>query len=364
MSAVHELRIKSPAGVLRAVITDYRSLSYTKEVNAPGELRFALDGTHAAIAYMERDAQVELWRANPDNNIDWYCDFYGFWRAEERQADADGLTTYVGICPGQMDLLRRVIVGYPAGADLRSTFTDDPGETVLKNLVKYNATSLGTTADGRKRDVSLQGVSVQADGGGGETISYACAFQTLLTALQDVAPIAGGDFDLIRTGAQAWEFRWYAGQRGTDRSASVTFALQYGNMVIPVLTRDYSREATIAVVGGQGEDDSRSVVIVQGANYGTATYRNIEAFVDARQFITTAGLAAAGSASLEQMRAIETLNFDVVQSPSTLYGFHYALGDLVTGYYQGVTATKQISRVTVSVETGGDERIDIETEAP
>jgi phage terminase large subunit-like protein len=42
---------------------------------------------------------------------------------------------------------------------------------------------------------------------------------------------------------------------------------------------------------------------------------------------------------------------------------HYFLGDLVTGYFEGITATKQISAVTVTFAPGSDraETISVET---
>ena len=91
----------------------------------------------------------------------------------------------------------------------------DSSEYVAKELVKYNLTSSGTTGDARARTVTITGVSIQADAGTGNTISFKCAWRNLLASIQEVAQIGGGDFDLIKTGTQAWEFRWYNGQRGT-----------------------------------------------------------------------------------------------------------------------------------------------------
>ena len=42
----------------------------------------------------------------------------------------------------------------------------------------------------------------------------------------------------------------------------------------------------------------------------------------------------------------------MLQVPQTLYGQHYTLGDLVTAAYQGVVATKQVRRVSVSMADG------------
>ncbi len=358
MSAVYQLRTYTSAGVLTAVVTDFISLSYVKGVNEPGALSFVLNATHWAIDHLTLDAQVEVWRRDLDAGIDWYCDFYGLWRGEERAANSDGISYYTATCPGQLSLLARMIVAYYANTTGRNSFSAAPAETIAKALVQYNATSSGTTGDGRLRDVTLSGISVQADAASGPSIDYACAWRNLLTALQEIAQVGGGDFDLVKTGAATWEFRWYDGQLGTDRSATVTFALQYGNMANPKLIRSSAEERTVAIVGGQGEETSRNVTVRTGANYSASN--SVEVFVDARELTLTASLDAKGDRELDTYQRRDVLSFDVLQVPSTLYGLHYGLGDLVTGYYQGVTATKVIQRVTVEVGEDGQERIRVE----
>lgn len=359
MSATYQLRTYTRAGVLTNIITDYLQLAYVREVNGPGMCQFTLNADHTAIDDFTLDAQVEVWRADTANGIAWYCDFYGFWRGEQRRADSDGVSTYTAFCVGQMHLLARAIIAYPAHTNNRSSFNNSAAETTAKLLTKYNATASGTTGDGRKRTVTLFGISNQADGATGKPFDYNCTWRNLLSSLQEVAQIGGGDFDLIKTGAQTWEFRWYNGQRGTDKSASITFALQYGNMANPQLTRNSLDEKTVAIVGGQGEEASRTVVVRTGANYD-ATYNATETFVQAIEYTATDGLNSAGDRELEASRRRDALTFDVLQIPSTRYGLHYVLGDLVTGYYQGITATKKIQRVNVSLDTNGEESIRVE----
>lgn len=354
MAAEYRVRIYSRTGVLVYELVDYTALAYTREVNAPGMAVVTLPGEHAAAAGVDLDFRLEVWRRNQTYSLDWYRDFSGLVRDVERRAAEDGMRTATIYAPGDLSLLGRAIVGYKAATANRSKFTTAKAETVLKNLAKYNATSSGTTGDGRIRNVDLAGISLQADGAGGNTLDVACAWQNLLEACQDVAAVAGGDFDLIKTGAAAWEFRWYAGQRGTDRSATVLFALTRGNMANPVLLRNTLTEATVAVVGGQGEESARSVVIRTGANYN-ASYNATEVFVDARQMSTTAGLNAAGDRALWEAQARYTLEFDVVQTPSTFYGSHYDLGDLVAASFEEYSGTKKITGVAVQFDNNGEQ---------
>lgn len=354
MATDYKLRIYNRSGVLQYEIVDFRALGYTRQVNAPGMATVVLDGAHPAVAAVDLDWQLEVWRRNPAFRLDWTCDFYGLIRDTERTSDEKGIQTATLYAPGSLHLLQRAIVAYKTGDADRSLFTADPAETIAKALVTYNATSSGTVLDGRLRAVNLTGISVQADAAGGNTLDMVCSYQNLLSALQEIAAIGGGDFDLVKTGAAAWEFRWYSGQLGTDRSATVTFALGYGNMAGPTLKRNTLNERTVAIVGGQGEADSRTVEVRTGANYA-AGYNGAEMFVEGRSYSTTAGLQGAGDRALDEAKARYSLEFDVIQTPASVYGVHYGLGDLVTAQFEEYSATKKIVSVTVeAIRTGGE----------
>lgn len=356
-------RAGSPVRILTGDADGFRWLSYRKELNAPGLLMFDLETDHAAIDDLERDGQIEVWRRDAANDLDWYVDFEALFVDEERFTDDAGNGTFRAICPGQMDFLSRAVVAWAADTADRSVFTADPAETIMKTLVTYNAVAASaTTGNGRLRTTDLANITVETDAAGGNSVTFACAHQGLLEALQDLARIGARDFYLARTGAQAWEFR-VKQYLGTDRSATVVFALNYGNMGNPQLRRNRLNEKTVAIVGGQGLEDDRDFEVRTGTNYN-ATYNSKEVFYPATQYTTTAGLQAAGDIRLDELRARDDLTWDVIQTPGSLYGVHYFLGDLVTGLYQEITATKQISAVTVTFAPGDDrvETIQIGTE--
>lgn len=372
MAISYSLQIYNRAGVRQGLLTGstqtvdsggFRVLSYRKEVNAPGFLTFVIDSDHPLLELIETDWQVEVWRWDDALGVDKYCDFRAFYRDDESSADADSHSTTTVYCIGQMDLLARAIVNYKAGTANRNEFVSDPAETIAKTLVTRNATASGTTGDGRIRNVDAWGafVSVQADAASGNTIDYNCAYTNLLEALQDVARVGGGDFDLVKTAAQAWNFRWYAGQLGTDRSASVIFSQARGNMGNPTLAHNRLNESTVAIVGGQGEESARTIVTRTGANYD-ATYNSRELFVPATEYTTTDGLNGAGDRRLDEVEARDDLQFEVIQTPATLYGLHYNLGDLVTGSYRSTSQTKKIAAVVVAFQDGGEQAEQITVE--
>lgn len=359
MAAEYQLRVYSRSGVIQHIITDMLNLAYAREVNSPGVLTFDMPADHLAIGDFLTDSQVEVWRQDRAIGLAWYCDFRAFWRGERRSANSDGTRIYRAQCVGQMDLLRRAIVAYPAATADRSEFATTAAETIAKTLVQYNATADGTIVDGRVRDVTLSGIVLQGDAANGPNLTIRCAWRNLLETLRDLAELGGGDFDLEKTAGAQWEFRWHHGQLGADKTGTVRFALNFGNVTDPVLQRDHTREPTVAIVGGQGQEASRTIVVRTGANYD-ATYNASEVFVDSRQESTTAALQATGDVELSLAQTRNNLSFSVLQVPQTYYGVHYTLGDLVMGIYEGFSATKQVRKVSVAVAEDGTEQIRVE----
>lgn len=365
MAADYALVIKNRAGTVQYILTGqeggFRQLSYQKELNGAGLLMFDLTSGHTVTSSLERDGQIEVWRWDDANAIDAYDDFDALFVDEERSSDDDGQSIFRASCPGVMDYLARAIIAWPANTDNRTIFSSVAAETILKTLVTYNCTASASVANGRIRTTDISTISVAADGAGGNTLTYACAQQKLLEAMQEVALIGDRDFYLTRTGAQTWQLNT-AQYLGTDRHASVIFALNFGNMSNPVLKRNRLDEKTVVIVGGQGTDDTRSFEVRTGTNYN-ATYNSKEEFYPATEYSTAAGLDAAGDVKLEELRAKDDLQWDTIQTPGALYGLHYFHGDVVTGYYEGVTASKQISIVNVTYAPGDDhaENITIQT---
>lgn len=359
MASEYRLDIHTAVGVKRAEVTDYLTLAYTRRVNAPGLLTFSLPGSHSSLP-LEDGAQIVVHRRNPTTGLPWGADFWGLFRAEDRRyTDRDLFTAR---CPGVLSLLGRRIVAWRAGTVNRSEFSAVRAETIMKTLVNHNAGSAATTANGRVRDGQIAGytLAVEADGARGAILSLGCAWDNLLEALQKLAAVGGGDFDLLRTGATSLEFRWYTGQRGTDRSVTLLFALDRGNMAAPQYRHDRIEERTVAVVGGAGDGTARVAVVRTGTDWASAN--DSEVFVDARHSGDAATLQAAGDARLQERRARREFDFGVVQTTSCYYGLHYGLGDLVRAQYGAVNTLQKIVGVSISLDRTGQEQIDIEME--
>ncbi len=343
------------SGNKQFVLTDFLYFSYTAVVNSPGLLVLQVRGDHPLLSSIEDKWQVEIWR-KPEGQA-WGREMVTLYRDIAWMYSDRSIAKL--ICPGIIHMLGWRHVHWVAGTNLRSAFVNDPSETVLKNLVDYNCGPNATIANGRKREGAIAGLSVQADGALGNTINWYCMGKHVLTELQEIALIAGGDFDLVKTSDTTWEFRWYTGQLGTDRTALVTFSMKFGNMGIPVYTENRIYEKTVAGVWGQGEAAERDFVERLGAGYSASN--DIETFVDAREIDLgdTNGLNTKGDKRLVQDAATFDFTFETVQTPSSVYGVHYFLGDLATAInpYNDTEIVMKANRITIEMDEDGKEII-------
>jgi len=364
LTVTYRLHILTAAGVLKHILAvnpsnsdptkgGFLELAYVNQVNAVGDCAFTLDGAHVALADLTDRAQVEVWRSDPDNNIAWYRDWSGFFLDEERWM-ADGLSLFKAKCKGDQLLLNDRAVIFDADTSNRTAFVNAHAETIMKTLATYNCTASASVANGRDADGTITGVSVEADGAGGNHLDWKCARDNLLETLQKMAAVAGGDFDVIKTGAATWEFRWYTGQRGTDRTASVVFSLDHGNMAEPHYSKSRSGRITSVIVGGTGVASERLIAARTGNGY--AASNNIEAFYNgSSQTPTASGLNALGDQYLFEHRDQEQFSFKVLKTPACLYGRDYFLGDKVTAKFLTITTTPKIVSVGISAKSGQDQ---------
>jgi hypothetical protein len=365
MTAIYDLRILDRSGTLLHQLsasaptsditkTGYLDLAYRNNVNSYGTAAFILPYSHLAIPDITERCQIEIWRNDPDNGVGWMRDWEGIFLDEKRWYDkSTNRHLFKAYCYGSaFQMLEDRYVMWKSGVINRSAFTGVAAETIMKTLMQYNCTSSANVSNGREVDGTIAGLSIQADGGGGNVVDCSCAWKRLLDVLQSVASTGGGDFDLIKTGAAAWEFRWYAGQRGTDRRATVIFSDTLGNMTDQIYLKTRSGKKTSLVVGGQGLEDNRMIGSKTGNGY-SATDNFEKFFSSTSQASTVAGLQDVADQQLYAARDIESLSFSILPTPGTVYNRDYFLGDLVTGLYQGVSSTLKITGIGVSIESTG-----------
>ena len=344
--AQYRIDVRDLAGTKVAEITEYTALNYVNRRNQAGECVFSLSDTSSKINLFEDNCIVEILRKSPLYDLDWYVDFYGIYRAEERTESKSGLFT--ANCPGILDLLNDRIVAYPPQTVNRSEFTDKPAETILHTLVKYNATSSGTTVDGRVRLATIPGISAGTDLGRGPTVDYwECAEQPLLDTMYELATKHKVAYTLTNTGTNAWRWDYVV---NIDVSDSQIFSIKRGNVESITYRKDRRNERTVALVGSVGEGTLKAYDIRTGANYNVST-NNREMYVNAPSSAELDVIYLEGDKELNNRLAKPEITFNVLQTNSSYYGVHYGLNYLVTGQYRGVDYPLVVSEVSVDYST-------------
>lgn len=337
---------------------------FTESVYGDEPLVFGMDLNHPQIGTIEEFDIFEVMLRNIELGItDFVQAFVAIQRHQSIDMDDDGTIIVTFTAPNEKHALSWRSILWYAGVNDRSAFAVVKAETIMKTIVKYNATSFATVANGRQREGNLATamgvvITIAADLARGNNLSIAFMGANLLTTLQKITEQGGGDFSFRWQGGTAWTFEFYPGQLGSDKSTGVdrvVFSTAPGNNTMANPRLIYTGAgATAAVAAGKDSGTARAIDVVLGPDYA-ADY-DIEEFVDARNEDTSAGRIFRGGVRLEETRPREELQFDVLQTANQFYSpvavagrKTYRAGDLVLATYVDERVRK-IDRVEVNWE--------------
>lgn len=358
MTHAYQVKVFDPnTGVQTALLDYWTTLYIERPVNNFGTHQLTIDLDDSRVPYFVPDAIVEVWRKDDIGIHEWYREYVGLHITPQYEITETGRKLFTSYGRTLEDLLHRRTVRYFSGTPYATK--TGMGETVMKAFVAENAATLATSPP-RITDGTTTGLTVAADTALGLTWTGSRAWKNLLELLQDIAEATSVDFAIARVGNQppAYQFQTYYPQLGTDRRASVLFEVELGNMARPTYISSHTEEANDILVLGQGQEDDRTVYNTSDlVAIATSPINRREVNTDARQEDDTAGLAASADAALQEHKAQETFNFQVLQTPSALYGLHYFLGDVVAARFTTVNlaVTKKITRVTIRVAEGKED---------
>lgn len=348
------LRIKNAAGSVQAEFTPNGAdggengffwLTWHNIVNGIGVAQFEINQSNPDAQYIIDKAQIEIVRADDAIGLDEYASFEGIIRDDNPYTDEVGRDRLIVTAFDYNELPSRRQVAYYANKANYTIFTAVKGETVLKRLVRDNCDpAFATTGNTRDRTPNTLNLTIATDSARGNTINWTCGGRSkLIDELAKVALIAGGDWRVNRTGLASYQFEFYPGQLGQDRTSGATpiiFSLDRGNIRVPSLVRQRSAEKTVAIVGGKGEEDQRIIRVRTGANFSATN--DIETFVDGRNTADTGALDSIGDQALANLKLRNVLTFDVIQTGLYAIDKDYFLGDLTLAKYYGQTLTMKV----------------------
>lgn len=353
----YQVWLKNTSGIRVAVFDEWQSLSYTKSLNAIGEATLSINGNDSRKSLFTLDSQLEIYRRDTAGGSavsSWYLDWEGLVRYQQREVGPSGLLTMTIRAQDYKELLMRRLIVPASGADF-TTQSAVAGDTAAVYFVKQNIAD-----DAGSRQIA--NFTAQTAAGSASSISYQARYDKLYTVLRSIINSAtaagtGFDFDVVGTGAVTWEFRTYVPILGTDRSATMTFSLEFGNLTTPLYVDNRASEATVAYVLGQGEGSSRTVTTVTNSTAEDDSPFNRREVKASSQSSSTTEATNVGEALLRKGRRMQSLTFQPVQTTGTRYGSEWTLGDKVTAVFDGVEFVVQISSVNITSSASGDEII-------
>ena len=332
LNAGWEIWINDPTGARMASIDRVIVNNLTRSLNNVGMFSVSFPLGYYE-EYLSLDSIIEIWyNVDIPKRI-----FTGFARSFTYTTDENGLEIVTVSGPETNDILRGAIVAYSAGSSQaeKTNYADN----MIKAIVRENR---GSMAAGTRNFTSL-GLTVDPDSSLAPSQTKGFSRANMLETIQEICETskqAGTDlfFDLIAVdnGNQInFNFRTFVDLRGNDHSSTgdnqIIFSSDAGNLANASLTIDYMDEINYVYAGGQGEGIDRVIVTASDTvRIGKSIWNLREAFVDARDQETTAGITARANAALSNGRPFARLTGDLLDTPAARFAVEWDLGDKIS----------------------------------
>ena len=298
----------------------------------------------------ELDGQFEIWRRNPNIDLDWYLELEAFVRSNNDTFYENDINSYIAYGFSYLDLAKRAHIMWAQESAFCAK--SDVAETVMKEYVNENIGPSALSASGRYANNVMAGLTIEADGALGPTWDGDKNGANLLKVLQDISIFTQEEddpifFDIVGTGDATFEFKTYAGQRRSDRTTGnadgnvpVVFSTGFGNMIIPTLSNNRSEEKTAIYATGRGTGDAEQYAVVENSDVAESPWNRIEDTVSGSS--DTSGedqadqLISIASKKLNKTTFTPHISASVIQQANTYYGKQYKIGDKITIRYKSI----------------------------
>jgi len=235
------------------------------------------------------------------------------------------------------------------------------------NVIAYvTHEAISPTIAGR----TITGLTTATDQARGAVMSYkARAPQTLFDVIEDHARFSGLSFKPVWTGygngvspRETFVLTCY---QGTDRSAIVKLAVEFGNIKSYNYVYSILNQKTTALVMGEGSGATRELETVHSSGTPTGRSRK-EIAVDASDLTESAQYISRGQAELANKAQTVRLEFDYnYLAQSYELGTDFAIGDTVSIRVIDTTITARIISVTdIYNEQGRTQKLGVGQEFP
>jgi len=347
------------AGVKLGVIQAFTSLEYVRTENTIGSMILTIPRQLMRYEDFAVGQLFEIWREK-HGSLELQNDTAYFLQDWQFYTDRDG-REYIQLFATDANWLLDTAIVWAYAGSAQAEKTGKPDD-MMKAIVREQ---LGDLAGGNRVKLSVQ----NNVGAGGASVTKAFAYRNVFTVLQELADVANENgvylaFDVVRTAPATFQFRTYAGQRGTDHSRTSgdprLVGKQYGNLAEASFGTFHSDERNWVLVAGKGEENARlTVERYNTSRIGASKWNRREYFKDSRDNDTTAALQADGDEVLNDYKPKQILTGRLLDTYGMQYGIHYQFGDIVTAQAFGYNVDCHISSVKVKVDQDNGEQIDV-----
>lgn len=365
---VHEIAIADSYGRrLATADVNVSDFTYAKTVNGVGAFTLTI-GAELPRELLRSDFQVQYYRGVGIGRQP-KLQFLGFTRKAFLSAKGGKVDTVFAGLDQNCLVDRRVVAQYAntTGATASNEAADDVMKRVVTNAFD------DTTWTHRALD-SRAYFEVSSATSEGPVIDKSFAWRDLLAVLQDLNAYTiekGSEvfFAVEVSGFESFRPRFsfvtYVGQPGLDHSVQtsrgastgVLFGLDHGNVSDALLTFDFTQEKNFAYVGGQGQEEDRTIVTVQDATRSrSSAWALNEVFVQATNVRPDANeadnLTAVGEAAIGARRPIATLQATLLDTEAARFGRDWNHGDRVTVEAFGVSVDGVVRQLQGRLQNG------------
>ena len=211
-----------------------------------------------------------------------------------------------------------------AGGDGYDTFTG-PATAAMAYYVRRNA------LDEQNANRLIPHLAIGDVPATAQQVSYRGRFQALTEILAEIGQATGIGWGVEFDSASRL-FR-FVPRVGRDRTASVVFSPEFGNVATVAFSHSTVRTRTVALTAGQGDGPDRVWELrYSGADYPNGPPEGLarrEVFVDARDTETIEQRGDRATSRLAELRDEQSVEFSLLGGGAYDYPTDFALGDVV-----------------------------------
>lgn len=356
----YQVRICDDTGVTQAVPIDFSSCRYTLRTDGEigmCELVLPRRKYEDLIRSSNPDWRIQIWRSVNGLTYTLDGDTEFFTLAWETTDD-----TIKTVAPSVQHLLTRRINAYYAG------YQDTPsGDGAIYSgqvtRIMYEVVEANFASTNADRDVIAfpylpPGFQINGPLNLGPTLNIACSRENVFDILNKMADASFTQgrwaVGLVRSNGQTWRFDAHIDFAGIDRRRMLVLSPELSNVQNAVLTENSIDWKSAVIAAGRGTGKARSLSIqTSAARIASSIIGYNEVFVEdtnARdnQIINVA------RATLRKRRRIVEFSCDLTQSPNTVRGIHYDVGDYLRVKYlrKNLDMRLDVVEVTLTGTTG------------